>query len=82
VKGIQFVVDKAGKKKAVLIDLEVWGELWEDFFDVLMAESRKDEPTVPWEVLKGEMERKEEIMASTLSKDWLRPEEDDAWKHL
>ena len=31
-KGIQFVVDEAGNKKAVLIDLEEWGELWEDFY--------------------------------------------------
>jgi hypothetical protein len=30
-KGIQFVIDESGKKKAVLIDLEEWGELWEDF---------------------------------------------------
>jgi hypothetical protein len=26
-KGIQFVVDDTGKKKAVLIDLEEWGAL-------------------------------------------------------
>ncbi len=32
-KGIQFVVDVTGKKKAVLIDLEEWGELWEDIYD-------------------------------------------------
>jgi hypothetical protein len=34
-KGVQFVVDDSGKKKAVLIDLEDLGELWEDFYDVL-----------------------------------------------
>lgn len=56
-KGIQFVVDDAGKKKAVLIDLSEWGELWEDFYDVLISQSRKDEPTVPWEELKAEMEK-------------------------
>ena len=55
-KGIQFVVDDAGKKKAVLIDLEEWGELWEDFYDVLIAQSRKDEPIVAWEDLKAEMD--------------------------
>jgi hypothetical protein len=46
-----------GKKKAVLIDLEEWGELWEDFYDVLTSESRKDEPTVPWGDLKEEMKK-------------------------
>jgi hypothetical protein len=54
-KGIQFVVDDTGKKKAVLIDLAEWGELWEDIYDVLIAHSRKDEPQVDWEDLKAEM---------------------------
>ena len=48
-KGIQFVIDGQGKKKAVLIDLEQWGEAWEDIYDVLVSRSRKDEPTVAWE---------------------------------
>jgi len=54
-RGIQFVVDDTGKKKAVLIDLTEWGDLWEDFHDVLVSESRRDEPLVPWEELKGEL---------------------------
>ena len=58
-KGIQFVVDEAGKKKAVLIDLAEWGELWEDIYDVLVSQSRKDEPTIDWEVLRAEMVREE-----------------------
>ena len=41
----------------MLIDLEQWGELWEDFYDVLVSESRKNEPTVPWSELKAEMEQ-------------------------
>jgi hypothetical protein len=58
-KGIQFVVDDTGKKNAVLIDLSEWGELWEDIYDVLLAQSRKDEPTVDWEDLKAEMSAEE-----------------------
>jgi len=50
-------VDDSGKKKAVLIDLEQWGALWEDFYDILVSESRKNEPTVPWSELKAEMEK-------------------------
>jgi hypothetical protein len=59
-RGIKFVVDDVGKKKAVLIDLEEWGDLWEDFYDVLTSESRKDEPTVPWSDLKEEMKQGEQ----------------------
>jgi hypothetical protein len=59
-RGIKFVVDDVGKKKAVLIDLEEWGELWEDFYDVLTSESRKDEPTVLWSDLKEEMKQGEQ----------------------
>ncbi|MGO9579101.1 MAG: hypothetical protein ACLP2P_06770 [Desulfobaccales bacterium] len=58
-KGIQFVVDDTGKKKAVLIDLLEWGELWEDIYDVLVAQSRKGEPMVDWEDLKSEMVQEE-----------------------
>lgn len=55
-KGIQFVVDDKGKKKAVLIDLSEWGGVWEDIYDILVSESRRDEPTISWEKLKEEME--------------------------
>jgi len=58
-KGVQFVIDDSGKKKAALIDLEEWGEIWEDFYDVLVSESRKNEPAVPWSELKAEMEQGE-----------------------
>ena len=51
-KGVQFVSDMEGKKTAVLIDLRRCGLIWEDFYDVLMAEARKDEPRVPWEDVK------------------------------
>ena len=55
-KGIQFVVDDAGEKTAVLIDLSEWGDIWEDIYDVLVSQSRKGELAVPWEELKAEME--------------------------
>ncbi len=55
IEGIQFVVDAAGKKTAVIINLEKWGELWEDIYDILVSESRRGEPTVPWEALRAEM---------------------------
>ena len=54
-KGVQFVVDEWGKKRSVLIDLSVWGELWADMYDGLVSQARKDELTVSWEELKAEM---------------------------
>ena len=53
-KGIQFLVDEAGEKQAVLIDLAEWGDLWEDFYDVLVAHSRQEEEEVSWQELKQE----------------------------
>jgi PHD/YefM family antitoxin component YafN of YafNO toxin-antitoxin module len=58
-KGVQFVVDDKGKRKAVIIDLEEWGELWEDIYDILISEQRRGEPSVPWEELKAEVSTEE-----------------------
>jgi len=44
VKGVEFVIDESGEKKAVLIDLKRHGEAWEDFYDALRAQERKSEP--------------------------------------
>ena len=43
-KGVQFLVDDDGERKAVVIDLSLHGELWEDFFDVALAKERRNEP--------------------------------------
>ena len=43
-KGVQYVVDDRGKAKAVLIDLEKFGQLWEDFQDLLVSQARRKEP--------------------------------------
>jgi hypothetical protein len=43
-KGIEFVVDETGDRKAVMIDLAEHGELWEDFYDTLLAKEREQEP--------------------------------------
>ena len=44
IKGIQYVVDESGERTAVLIDLKEHRELWEDLYDTLIAEQRRDEP--------------------------------------
>ena len=58
-RGVRYLVDEAGKRTAVVIELEEWGEIWEDLYDVLVSESRKDEPTVPWETLKAKLAAEE-----------------------
>ena len=42
-KGIHFVVDESGEKVAVQIELKKYGNLWEDFYDTLIAVSRTGE---------------------------------------
>jgi hypothetical protein len=43
-QGIQFITDARGKKTAVLIDLKRYGEMWEDFYDGVLAARRAKEP--------------------------------------
>ena len=47
--GIQYVTDDKGRKTAVLIDLKKHGALWEDFWDGLVSESRRNEKAVPYQ---------------------------------
>jgi hypothetical protein len=54
IKGIQYIVDDKGNKKSVILDLDKWGEYWEDFYDILVSESRRDEPNISWDKLKKE----------------------------
>jgi hypothetical protein len=48
-EGIFFIEDKNSKKKFVQIDLLIHGELWEDFYDLIVAEQRKDEELIPFD---------------------------------
>ena len=50
-KGIDFVVDGKGDKKAVIIDLKKYGYLWEDFYDRMTVQMRKHEPRVSHEAV-------------------------------
>lgn len=55
-KGIHLVTDSDGKTVAVQIDLEQWGDLWEDMYDRMLVDQRKGETTVPWEDVKKELQ--------------------------
>jgi len=47
--GIQFVTDDKGRKTAVLIDLKKHGAVWEDFWNGLVSESRRNEKSIPYQ---------------------------------
>ncbi len=42
--GIEFLRDRKGRRKAVLIDLKRHRRLWEDLYDGYLAHSRRGEP--------------------------------------
>ena len=45
-KGIHYLTDDQNRKVAVQIDLKKYGKQWEDFYDSIIAESRKDEEKI------------------------------------
>jgi PHD/YefM family antitoxin component YafN of YafNO toxin-antitoxin module len=60
-EGIQFVTDDKGRKTAVLIDLKKYGELWEDFYDGLIAAERADEPRESLEFVRRRLQQQEKL---------------------
>jgi len=50
--GIKFVINEKGSKRAVMIDLKIYGKLWEDFYDALKVRQRKSEPRETLESVK------------------------------
>ena len=60
-KGINFITDENDRKTAVVIDLktiEKYDDQMEDLIDIIIAESRKDEESVPFEEAVKELKRK------------------------
>jgi hypothetical protein len=43
-EGIQYVTNEKGERVAVQINLKKFGDLWEDFYDNLLAKRRAEEP--------------------------------------
>jgi len=55
-RGVQFLVNENAEKTAVLLDLQEWGTLWEDFYDLLVSRSRAQEDLVSWDELDAELD--------------------------
>lgn len=54
---IQFVVDEKGTKTAVIIDLSKCADVWEDFYDTLIAHQRAEEPRETLKSVKKRLRR-------------------------
>jgi hypothetical protein len=54
-KGINYLTDDNNHKIAVQIDLNLYGDLWEDFYDRILVEQRKDEEGTPLDDFIGEL---------------------------
>jgi len=60
-KGVRYITDSKNRKKSVVIDLktiEKYEENIEDLFDVIIAESRKDESSVSFDDVKKKLKSK------------------------
>ncbi|MBS1488591.1 MAG: hypothetical protein JST43_13485 [Bacteroidetes bacterium] len=63
-KGISYITNEKRQKKAVVIDLKIlkkYDEQIEDLFDAIIAESRRDEPSVTWEEVKKRLKKKAKL---------------------
>ena len=61
--GIKFVTDEKGQKVAVQIDLKKLGDIWEDFYDNLIAKQRIDEPRESLDSVKAILRKKGKLHA-------------------
>jgi len=57
-KGIDFIIDERGKKKAAVIDMSEYGEALEDVFDIIIANRRKKETSISLKTLKKRIKGK------------------------
>jgi len=57
IKGVRFVTDARGNKVAVQLDLEEWGELWEDIYDGMLAKERAGDAVESWDAVKDRLRR-------------------------
>ncbi|MDP1728369.1 MAG: hypothetical protein Q8M15_16415 [Bacteroidota bacterium] len=60
-KGISYITDNKNRRQAVVIDLKTFKkheEEIEDLLDILIAESHKDEESIPFEKVVKELKKK------------------------
>lgn len=62
-QGIKYVTDEKGHRIAVQIDLKKHGEIWEDFFEVLTAKRRRNDPRESLESVKARLKKNGKLNA-------------------
>lgn len=71
-KGVSFVTDETRKRRYAQIDLKGIAkyddEALEDLMDIIIAEARKDEKSIPWETVKEELIKEGKINVSNRRK--------------
>lgn len=63
-RGISYVTNEKGRRVAVQIDLKKYGEMWEDFYDLLTAKKRRDEPRESLASVKTRLQKKGKLNIS------------------
>ncbi|MBI5729971.1 MAG: hypothetical protein HY963_02435 [Ignavibacteriales bacterium] len=58
-KGVKYIVNEDGEKKAVVIDLIRYRNVWEHFYDVMISIERENEETISWDTLQAELREDE-----------------------
>jgi hypothetical protein len=58
IPGVEFVVDRSGRRKAVLIDLKRHRALWEDLYDAYLARARRAEPRETLASVKARLDKR------------------------
>ncbi|MGD0389855.1 MAG: hypothetical protein ABSC42_12975 [Tepidisphaeraceae bacterium] len=56
--GVSYLVDDAGRKTGVILDLRKHRRIWEDIFDHLLIDSRRNEPRYPLEEVRQRLARR------------------------
>ena len=56
-KGVNYLVDDSGRKTAVILDLRKHRRVWEDIYDRLLIESRRNEPRQSIEQVRKQLSR-------------------------
>lgn len=63
-KGISYITDEKSRKKAVVIDmktLQKYDKRIEELLDIIIAESRAEEPSIAWETIKRKLKKKHKL---------------------
>ncbi len=56
--GINYITDENGKRNAVVLDLNKYSKVWEDMYDIIIADERVKEPKESYESVKMKIKKR------------------------